>query len=83
MNVMNSPLHDVSHCFPLAPSTSLTILLKRDDLIHPIVSGNKWRKLYGLTHQLPEGAKVFTMGGPWSNHAHAVAYVANLYRWNL
>ena len=24
------------------------ILLKRDDLIHPIISGNKWRKLSGI-----------------------------------
>ncbi len=80
---MNSPLHDVSSYFPPAPSTNLTVLLKRDDLIHPIVSGNKWRKLLGLSHQLPEGTKVFTMGGPWSNHGHASAYVAKLYRWHL
>lgn len=51
--------------------------LKRDDLIHPIVSGNKWRKLkYILTHALLcNSQRVISMGGAYSNHLHALAYV--------
>ncbi len=51
--------------------------VKRDDLLHPILSGNKWRKLkYILNHALSLGAtKVVSMGGAYSNHLHALAYV--------
>jgi len=47
--------------------------LKRDDLIHPIVSGNKWRKLVGFVEQLPPSATVLTFGGAHSNHLAAAA----------
>ena len=31
------------------PFKGAELWVKRDDLIHPIVSGNKWRKLKGLS----------------------------------
>ena len=51
------------------------LLLKRDDLLHPAVPGNKWRKL------LPNLAEaraaclgtVLTFGGAYSNHLRATA----------
>lgn len=52
-----------------------SIFFKRDDLIHSIVSGNKWRK---LEHHI-EAAKsqnkthLVTFGGAFSNHMVAVA----------
>jgi 1-aminocyclopropane-1-carboxylate deaminase len=51
--------------------------LKRDDLLHPVVSGNKWRKLkYTLDHALSLGiGTLVSMGGNHSNHLHALAYV--------
>jgi len=50
--------------------------IKRDDLLHSIVSGNKWRKLkYILEHALNLGADtIVSMGGAYSNHLHALAF---------
>lgn len=50
--------------------------IKRDDLLHPVVSGNKWRKLkYILEHALNLGAHtIVSMGGAHSNHLHALAF---------
>ncbi|NOQ65492.1 MAG: pyridoxal-phosphate dependent enzyme [Methyloprofundus sp.] len=55
----------------------LELYLKRDDLLHPIISGNKWRKLkYILEHALSLKAQtIISMGGAYSNHLHALAYI--------
>ncbi|NDF60513.1 MAG: 1-aminocyclopropane-1-carboxylate deaminase/D-cysteine desulfhydrase [Crocinitomicaceae bacterium] len=51
------------------------VFVKRDDLIHSVVSGNKWRKLkYSIAqaiHQKCDG--IFTFGGAYSNHLVATA----------
>ncbi len=62
---------------PLLEQKKIQLWVKRDDLIHPIISGNKWRKLkYILDHALSKGAKtIISMGGAYSNHLHALAYV--------
>ncbi|HPA35155.1 MAG TPA: pyridoxal-phosphate dependent enzyme [Chitinophagales bacterium] len=51
------------------------LLLKRDDLIHPEISGNKWRKLkYNLEQARTEGkSRLVTFGGAFSNHITATA----------
>ncbi len=48
---------------------------KRDDLIHPTISGNKWRKLkYHLLHAREHGKRhLLSFGGAYSNHIHALA----------
>lgn len=58
----------------------LELWLKRDDLIHPIISGNKWRKLkYSLNHALSlNKTTLISMGGAYSNHLHALAFVGKL-----
>ena len=58
--------------------SGIELLIKRDDLIHPVISGNKWRKL----QQVFEGTfadghgdhveKIVSFGGGFSNHLHAV-----------
>ncbi len=55
--------------------------MKRDDLIHPHVSGNKWRKLKNnLSKARSEGKKqLLTFGGAYSNHIAAVAFAARYY----
>lgn len=61
-------------------SPFVQVYLKRDDLIHPLISGNKWRKLkYNIAH-IKELSKetIVTKGGPYSNHIAAVATIANL-----
>ncbi|WP_404361039.1 1-aminocyclopropane-1-carboxylate deaminase/D-cysteine desulfhydrase [Methylotuvimicrobium sp. KM1] len=64
---------------PCLDREQVELWIKRDDLLHPIVSGNKWRKLkYILNHALSLGAiKIVSMGGAYSNHLHALAYVGH------
>ena len=54
------------------------VWIQRDDLIHPIVSGNKWRKLTGhLNEMSSEGKRILiTFGGAYSNHLVATAVAA-------
>lgn len=57
---------------------SISVTIKRDDLLHPVVSGNKFRKLkYNLLQAKSENKKtLLTFGGAFSNHIAAVAYAA-------
>ena len=57
------------------------LYLKREDKIHDIISGNKYRKLkYNLIKAKDLGFKgLLTFGGAYSNHISAVAYAANRY----
>jgi 1-aminocyclopropane-1-carboxylate deaminase/D-cysteine desulfhydrase-like pyridoxal-dependent ACC family enzyme len=54
---------------------SLRLLVKRDDLLHPHISGNKWRKLkYNLAEARRRGfTGLLTFGGAYSNHLAATA----------
>ena len=69
-----SPLEKIND--PFLENHDIQLWAKRDDLIHPIISGNKWRKLkYNLNHALIQGADTLvSMGGAYSNHLHALAY---------
>ena len=69
-----STLQLISH--PLFTQYRITVQIKRDDQIHHIISGNKWRKLqYNIQHAKAIGAKgVITFGGSFSNHIHACAF---------
>jgi 1-aminocyclopropane-1-carboxylate deaminase len=51
------------------------ITLKREDQLHPLVSGNKFRKLkYNLIEAKKQGHQtLLTFGGPFSNHLAATA----------
>ncbi|MCC6599286.1 MAG: 1-aminocyclopropane-1-carboxylate deaminase/D-cysteine desulfhydrase [Crocinitomicaceae bacterium] len=54
--------------------------VRRLDLIHPDINGNKWYKLkYNLERVLREPHKtILTFGGPWSNHIYSTASAAHL-----
>jgi 1-aminocyclopropane-1-carboxylate deaminase len=54
----------------------ISLVIKREDLIHPFVSGNKFRKLkYNLLQAKAENqTTLLTFGGAYSNHIAAVAY---------
>jgi 1-aminocyclopropane-1-carboxylate deaminase len=54
----------------------ISLVIKREDLIHPFVSGNKFRKLkYNLQQAKVENQScLLTFGGAFSNHIAAVAY---------
>jgi 1-aminocyclopropane-1-carboxylate deaminase len=53
----------------------ITLHVKRLDLLHPQVHGNKWYKLkYNIERALASEHKtLLTFGGAWSNHIHATA----------
>ena len=65
---------------PLLEHYQVELWIKRDDLLHPIISGNKWRKLkYILQHALSlDSNTLISMGGAYSNHLHALAYVGKI-----
>lgn len=56
-------------------SGGVELWLKREDLLHPFISGNKFRKLkYNLIEARKNGfEKLLTFGGAHSNHIAAVA----------
>jgi 1-aminocyclopropane-1-carboxylate deaminase len=71
-----SPVQQIKN--KLFDDLGLKLFIKRDDLIHPIISGNKWRKLkYILKRALSENKNhLVTFGGAYSNHLLATAAAA-------
>jgi 1-aminocyclopropane-1-carboxylate deaminase len=71
-----SPVHQIHD--PLFDEKGLEIFIKRDDLIHPLISGNKWRKLKYILKQAQVENKthLVTFGGAYSNHLLATAAAA-------
>ena len=65
---------------PLLTQYQIELWMKRDDLLHPVISGNKWRKLkFILDHALSLDADtIISMGGAYSNHLHALAYIGKV-----
>ncbi|GAB2643972.1 pyridoxal-phosphate dependent enzyme [Emticicia sediminis] len=59
----------------LFTKNGIDVFIKRDDLIHPEISGNKWRKLkYNLLDAQNQGVRqIITFGGAYSNHIYATA----------
>jgi 1-aminocyclopropane-1-carboxylate deaminase len=76
-SLAEAPIEQVRHS--LLDQTGLMLWVKREDLLHPVISGNKWRKLkFNLRHALElEYDHVISMGGPWSNHLHALAWTGH------
>ena len=60
---------------PIHFPNGIELFIKREDLLHPIISGNKFRKLkYNLAEAKRLGyKKLLTFGGAFSNHIVAVA----------
>ena len=73
------PMQAISQKLELHDTISVT--LRREDLLFPEISGNKWRKLkYNIQHILQEGYEgVLTFGGAHSNHIAATAYAAKAF----
>ncbi len=71
-----SPIQEIKDS--LLEEKKVRLFIKREDLIHPIVSGNKWRKLkYNLSKAKEEGkSTILSFGGAYSNHIHALALAA-------
>ncbi len=71
--IVPSPLQHLD--LPICREKKIKLFVKRDDLIHPVLTGNKYRKLkYNLEYVLQNKIKtIITFGGAYSNHLHAVA----------
>ncbi|WP_241691523.1 pyridoxal-phosphate dependent enzyme [Streptomyces sp. GZWMJZ-114] len=71
-----SPLREVVDA-PFA-RRGVRLFLKRDDLVHPEIPGNKWRKLVPALAGLVPGQTLVTFGGAWSSHLRATAAAGRL-----
>ena len=63
---------------PIFEEHHVRVLVKREDKVHPIISGNKWHKLrYNVLQAIQENHnQIISFGGAYSNHLHALAYAA-------
>ncbi|MDB9712497.1 pyridoxal-phosphate dependent enzyme [Flavobacteriaceae bacterium] len=70
--------NSVNEMVDITNNYGLQLFIKRDDKIHNIISGNKYRKLkFNLINAKALGYKgLLTFGGAYSNHIPAVAYAA-------
>ena len=68
-----SPLQEIKTNW--SQKAEIKLFVKRDDLIHPLVSGNKFRKLkYNIVEAKEKGYKtILSFGGAYSNHIHALS----------
>ncbi len=79
INIQNSFVQEIK--LSLLSEQRINLFIKRDDLIHPFVSGNKWRKLiYNIALCKSDDYKgIITFGGAYSNHILACAAACHLY----
>jgi len=72
-----TPIQEIND--PLFDKAGVRVLIKREDLNHPLVSGNKWWKLkYNLEQAKVQNKKsLLTFGGAYSNHIYATASAAH------
>lgn len=75
----NTPIQQIDS--ELLKKRNLFVGIKRDDQLHPLLSGNKWRKLkYNLLRMQSLGkTELLTFGGAFSNHIHACAAAGKLF----
>jgi 1-aminocyclopropane-1-carboxylate deaminase len=78
LNYQETPVQEVRN--PAIESAGVRLFVKREDLNHPTVSGNKWWKLkYNLDEALKGGhTTLLTFGGAYSNHIYATAAAAQV-----
>ncbi len=77
---IHSPVQEIKYNVP----EGYQLFIKRDDLIDPLISGNKWRKLkYQLTEAQHQHKKTLvSFGGAYSNHLLALASAAAKFGFN-
>ncbi len=69
----NIPIQEIKS--ELFTKNKIQLFIKREDLIHPEISGNKWRKLkYNINEYYEKGCQcIVTFGGAYSNHIAATS----------
>lgn len=76
---MKVPTEEIN--LPILSEKKVSLFIKREDLIHPQISGNKYRKLkYNILEAKKKGFDtLLTFGGAFSNHIAATAYAGQLH----
>jgi len=76
-----TPLDELNN--PLFDEHKVKVFVKRFDLLHPYISGNKWWKLkYNFIEAREQNKdKILTFGGAFSNHIAAAACLGRDYEW--
>jgi 1-aminocyclopropane-1-carboxylate deaminase/D-cysteine desulfhydrase-like pyridoxal-dependent ACC family enzyme len=76
LDYLETPLQELH--YPSVEKAGLRVLIKREDLNHPSVSGNKWWKLkYNIVAAHSTDHKtILTFGGAFSNHIFATSAAA-------
>jgi 1-aminocyclopropane-1-carboxylate deaminase/D-cysteine desulfhydrase-like pyridoxal-dependent ACC family enzyme len=71
-----APIQRISD--PVFKAAGIEVSVLRLDLLHPVISGNKWMKLLPWLNLVKENNMrgILTKGGPFSNHIHAASYAA-------
>jgi 1-aminocyclopropane-1-carboxylate deaminase len=79
MHFSQAPVQEIYD--PLLVAKQVRLSVKREDLLHPLIKGNKW---YKLKYNLEEAKKqnknqLLTFGGAYSNHIYATASAGKLF----
>ena len=79
---MDFPVHTIPVTEIAAPG-NVKLFIKREDLIHPGISGNKyWKLFYNVKNYLaqnPENPHIISFGGAFSNHIAALSALGKEY----
>ena len=77
LNYTPTPIQEIQH--PALEEAKVRLMIKREDLNHPFVTGNKWWKLkYNLEEaERLQKKTILTFGGAFSNHIYATAAAAH------
>ena len=80
MNFFNSTQISYNQSINLSFAKNVILDVKREDQIHPYISGNKFRKLkYNILEaRSKQSPSLLTFGGAFSNHIAAVAEAGKL-----
>lgn len=80
LSYSETPVVEINH--PLLDLRGIHLLVKREDLNHKLVSGNKWWKLkYNVIEaRRQQKNTLLTFGGAYSNHIYATAATAAILR---
>lgn len=72
----NVPIQEIS------VNKNIRLFIKREDLVHPEISGNKyWKLFFNINNYLernPQSPLIITFGGAFSNHISAVSALGKL-----
>lgn len=81
MSFIKNKIKNQSVLLPELEEFKISLFMKREDQIHPFISGNKYRKLkYNILKAKEQEKKtLLTFGGAFSNHISAVAFAGKEY----